>query len=63
MLSFEFATKIECFSEVRKLFEFIPDNNLTDTEILEADLNKVSENLNTIYWLKRPEAEHQAVYF
>ncbi|MBE5812423.1 MAG: hypothetical protein E7314_02055 [Clostridiales bacterium] len=48
LLSFEFASKVECFNEVRKLFEFIPDNNLTDTEIFEADLNKTSEMLNTI---------------
>ena len=48
LLSFEFTNKIECFSEVRKLFEYIPDNNLTDTEIFESDLNITSEVLNTI---------------
>lgn len=48
LISFEFNNKQECFSDVRKLFEFIPDNNLTDTEIFEADLNRTSESLNTI---------------
>ena len=48
LLSFEFDNKAECFSEVRKLLEFIPDNNLTDTEIFETELNKTSEILNTI---------------
>lgn len=48
LLSFNFENKSECFNSVRKLFEFIPDNNLTDTEIFEADLNKTSELLNTI---------------
>jgi len=48
LLSFEFNNKQECFAEVRKLFDFIPDNNLTDTEIFEADLNKTSERLNSI---------------
>jgi acetyl-CoA carboxylase carboxyltransferase component len=48
LLSFEFTNKIECFNEVRKLFEYIPDNNLTDTEIFESDLNITSEVLNTI---------------
>jgi len=48
LLSFEFDNKQDCFSEVKKLFSFIPDNNLTDTEILDSDLNKTSEKLNAL---------------
>lgn len=48
LLSFCFDNKDNCFSEVRKLLEFIPDNNLTDTDILDAELNRTCEVLNAI---------------
>lgn len=48
LLSFCFDNKNDCYGEVRKLLEFVPDNNLTDTEIFETDLNRTCEALNVI---------------
>lgn len=48
LVSFQFETKEDCFNDVKKLFNYIPDNNLADTEIFDTDLNRVSENLNSI---------------
>ena len=48
IISFEFETKAECFNDVRRLLEYIPANNLADTEIYDVDLNKMSYNLNEL---------------
>ena len=39
----------EAFNKVRELFSFIPDNNLTDADILETtDLNKINSNISSV---------------
>jgi acetyl-CoA carboxylase carboxyltransferase component len=39
----------ECLNEIRKLVSFLPDNNLTDSDIIvNDDLNRVSPKLNSI---------------
>jgi acetyl-CoA carboxylase carboxyltransferase component len=39
-----------CFNQIKKLISFLPDNNLSDPEILLAgdDVNRLNEELNTI---------------
>ena len=39
-----------CFSQIKKLISFLPDNNLSDPEILpcQDDVNRLDEDLNSI---------------
>lgn len=47
---FKSATEEECMKEIRRLLSFIPDNNLSDSELVNSndDVNRVIPELNAI---------------
>jgi len=47
---FKSATEEECIRDIKRLLSFIPDNNLSDSELVNSndDLNRVIAELNTI---------------
>lgn len=46
---FNFETEDECFEAVKKVFSYLPSNNLCECEnIITDDINRISEELNTI---------------
>ncbi len=47
---FNYADEASCFDGVKKLLEYLPDNNLSDTPYIETndDINRISANLNAM---------------
>jgi len=47
---FKSATEEECMRDIRRLLSFLPDNNLSDSELVNTndDLNRIIPELNTI---------------
>lgn len=47
---FRSASEEECVSQIKKLISFLPDNNLSDSELIDStdDVNRVIADLNSI---------------
>jgi acetyl-CoA carboxylase carboxyltransferase component len=48
--NFKSSTEQDCFKEIKNLLSFLPDNNLSDSELMnnDDDLNRVVAELNSI---------------
>ncbi|MDD4295411.1 MAG: acyl-CoA carboxylase subunit beta, partial [Ruminiclostridium sp.] len=47
---FQSSTEEECFKDIKRLLSFLPDNNLSDSELYDNtdDLNRIASGLNEI---------------